>query len=264
MVLAPLAATPSTPAPPMGSCPQWMIDSLGHCPSDVQPDDDDVTLIGEKHRHGDDGDNSNYRPNEDHYQPPPRRTREECAENWDRMLFCFEKQEKDDEEDDEPRTPDFTITDVARFAPDPSPISGEPDNVGVAGLAANFVSPAKAHVVHGELLGYSISVRFTPKTYVFHYGDGSSRTSATGGRTWSELGQAQFTATPTSHAYAERGTYTARADVSYTAEIGLADRWHPLAGQLTIEGADQSIRVYEAKTALVARTCEEQPTAPGC
>jgi len=245
-------------------CSDWAA-RFGECPN-VNEDDDEVVVTGWEQHDGDDPRQDHRRWNdEERYQPPERRTREECAENWQRMLFCFEKRNKnDDENDDEPRTPDFNITDVARFAPAPSKITGEPDNVGVAGLAANFVSTAETQVTEGELFDFPISARFTPVTYTFHYGDGSSKSSATGGATWDALKQAQFTATSTSHAYAERGTYTARVDVSYTAEIGFAGRWFPLTGQLTIDGANQSIRIYEAKTALVARTCDEQPTSPGC
>lgn len=221
---------------------------------------------GNKDQDGNDSSNNGNGDNGNWDDGPDRRSREECAESWEYMLFCFEKRndDKEDEDEEDPGTPDFSISDVARFAPDPSPLKGEPDNVGVEGLAVNFVSPAKQQVEEGELLGYPISVRFTPVKYTFHYGDGSTKVADTGGATWADLGQAQFSATDTSHAYAERGTYTARVDVSYTAEVGLDDRWFPLTGQLTIEGSDQSIRIYEADTALVARTCEEQPTAPGC
>lgn len=199
------------------------------------------------------------------YEPPERRSREECAENWERMRLCFEDPGDEEEEDDpQPPDPPFTIHDVATFAPEPGVIVGEPDNVGVAGLPANFVTDADVHTVNGELLGYPLSVRFTPVTYTFHYGDGSSRASDTAGSTWAQLDQAQFTATATSHAYAARGTYATRVDVSYTAEVGISGSWYDLVGQLHIEGEAQSIRIYEAKTALVARTCVEQPSAPGC
>ncbi|MEJ1087237.1 hypothetical protein WDU99_02775 [Microbacterium sp. Mu-80] len=158
----------------------------------------------------------------------------------------------------------MTITDLESFSPDAGILAGEPNNLGVAGLPANFTTDAATHTQSGELFGFPIHVRFTPATYTFHYGDGESRASDTPGQSWDDLDLPQFTPTDTSHSYAERGTYDARVDVTYTAEIDLGVGWFPITGQLDIPGAPQPIRIYEAHTALVAHTCDEQPSAPGC
>ena len=160
--------------------------------------------------------------------------------------------------------PAITITDLARFAPAGTALSGEPDNLGVAGLPTNFVASASTQTQNGDLFGFPIRVRFTPATYSFHYGDGATASGSDGGTSWASLGQAQFTPTDTSHTYAERGTYDARVDVAYTAEIDLGGGWISVAGQLNITGPAQEIRIFEAHTALVANTCAERPSAPGC
>ncbi|MFS0912990.1 hypothetical protein AB3M89_14510 [Microbacterium sp. 179-I 3D2 NHS] len=131
-------------------------------------------------------------------------------------------------------------------------------------MPTNFVGTASTTTIPGTLFGIPLTVRFTPATFHFHYGDGTNLTTTTGGRTWTDLHQAQFTPTPTSHVYRERGTYTARVDISYTAEIDLGTGWIPITGTVTADGPPQPIRIFEAHTALVARTCLEQPTAPGC
>lgn len=191
-----------------------------------------------------------------------------CLRNWDDYIGCFraieDDEEMEDEDDASPGMPAVTIADVARFAPDGTLLAGEPENVGVAGLPTNFVATASAHTVDGTLFGYPISVRFTPVGYDFDFGDGSSASTAEGGRSWADLGQAQFTPTPTSHTYAERGEYIARVDVRYTAEVDLGVGWFPLSGELTASGDGQRIRVFEAHTALVAQTCEQSPSSPGC
>ena len=161
-------------------------------------------------------------------------------------------------------TPAITLTDIAQFAPGPAATVGEPDNLGVAGMPTNFVATASVHTQTGTLFDFPLTVRFTPVGYDFDYGDGTASSSATGGQTWASLGQAQFTPTSTSHIYRERGTYDARVTVQYTAEVDLGTGWFPVAGQLTIAGLTQQIRIFEAHTALVARTCAEQPAAPGC
>ncbi|MDT0158165.1 hypothetical protein Q9R19_11065 [Microbacterium sp. ARD32] len=172
-----------------------------------------------------------------------------------------------DPEQEDPADPGFpavTITDLASFAPAPATLTGEPHNLGVAGLPTNFIVDADVHTRDGELFGYPITARFTPASFTFDYGDTTTATTTTPGTTWENLHVPQFTPTDTSHVYAERGTYTATAETIYTAEIDLGTGWIPVPGTLTIPGPEQSIRIYEAHTALVAHTCNEDPTAPGC
>jgi hypothetical protein len=161
-------------------------------------------------------------------------------------------------------TPAITVTDLAQFAPEPPTAIGEPDNLGVAGMPVNFVVAASAHTRTGALFGTPLTVRFTPVGYDFRYGDGTTATTTTAGQTWSALGQAPFTPTPTSHTYRGRGTFSAGITVRYTAEVDLGSGWFPVAGELAIDGSSREIRIFEAHTALVARTCIEQPAAPGC
>ena len=85
------------------------------------------------------------------------------------------------------------------------------------------------------------------------------------GATWADLGQAEFTATPTSHVYRSKGEHTARLDVTYVAEYrfdGSAWRW--IDGTLTIEGAPQRVLVGEFDTVLVTGPCTTHPDSPGC
>lgn len=198
-------------------------------------------------------------------QPTPF---EECLVDWDSYIGCWNVVPSDDtppdEGDESPGMPPITITDLASFSPVQGTVLGEPGNLGVVGLPTNFVTEAATHVRSGQLFGFPIDVRFTPGSYTFHYGDGQSQTTSSPGTSWESLGQAQFTPTDTSHTYADRGTYDASVDIAYTAEINLGVGWFPVEGQLDITGPAQQIRIFEAHTALVARTCAEQPSAPGC
>lgn len=163
-----------------------------------------------------------------------------------------------------PGTPTITISDLARFAPASVLATTEPGNVGIAGMPTNFLAAATTDTQTGELFGVPLRVRFVPAAYDYTYGDGESATLTTPGQTWHALGQAQFTPTPTSHVYREPGVYQARVDIRYMAEIDLGDGWIPVAGQVTTDGPPEDIRILEAHTALVAHTCLEKPTAPGC
>ncbi|GAA2923588.1 hypothetical protein GCM10010458_01110 [Microbacterium luteolum] len=187
-----------------------------------------------------------------------------CITDWDTYNRCFRARQDAAVVEEEPAIPAITITDLAQFAPDPVATTGEPDNLGVAGMPTNFVAAASAHTRTSALFGIPLTVRFTPVGYDFRYGDGDTASTTTGGQPWASLGQASFTPTATSHIYGERGTYDAGVTVRYTAEVDLGIGWFPVAGQLSIAGPTQQIRIFEAHTALVARTCAEQPAAPGC
>lgn len=190
----------------------------------------------------------------------------ECVPDWNDARPCYAWPDRPDAPagDPAPGIPPLTISDLASFAPEPSTLTGEPDNLGVAGLPTNFVVTATTHSRSGELFGYPISVRFTPASVTVDHGDGDTRTSTTTGQSWDALRLPQFSHTDTSHVYTARGTYTARADVTYTAEVDLGTGWFPLTGQLTTTGRNQDIRIFEARTALVAHSCIERPSAPGC
>ncbi len=157
-----------------------------------------------------------------------------------------------------------TLTDVASFAPAALALVDEPDGVGVVGMPMNFVVEAAAHEATGELFDLPVTVRFTPASVVFVHGDGTSRTSTTGGRTWAQLGQAQFSATSTSHAYSTRGTFTARGVVRYAAAVDFGNGWVPVPGLLEIPTPSTNVQILEVRTALVDKTCAERPTGPGC
>jgi hypothetical protein len=185
--------------------------------------------------------------------------------DWDSMVRCFRAQQPSDPAaPEQPPLPAITMNDLAAFAPEPVTTVGEPGNVGVAGMPTNFVATASAHTRTGTLFGIPLTVRFTPSGFDFHYGDGSTASTDTGGQTWASLRQAQFTPTTTSHVYEERGTYLADVDVRYTAEIDLGLGWFPVTGELTTDGPTSEIRIFEAHTALVAHTCQQRPSAPGC
>lgn len=157
-----------------------------------------------------------------------------------------------------------TLADVASFAPAASILADEPDGVGIVGMPMNFVVAATSHTATGTLFDLPVTVRFVPASFVFVHGDGTSRTSATGGRSWAALGQAQFSATATSHAYGARGTYGASAIVQYSATVDFGSGDVAVPGLLEVRTPSAAIEIVEVRTALVDLTCLENPDGPGC
>jgi hypothetical protein len=159
---------------------------------------------------------------------------------------------------------DVTASDLASFVPARPSFAAEPAGVGIVGMPTNFVAGATTQTLTGTLFDLPVTVRFVPAAYVFDYGDGTSARSTSGGVAWTTLGQPQFTATPTSHAYGARGTYTASVAVEYAASVDFGGGWRPVDGAVTATTGGQTVEVYAARTALVERTCTENPSGPGC
>jgi hypothetical protein len=161
--------------------------------------------------------------------------------------------------------PDVTLADLASFRPATPSLSGQPAGFAVAGMPANLVAAASVQDIPGTVLDWDVTVRFTPVAFEFTHGDGTTTVHDTGGATWDQLGQAQFTPTPTSHVYRHRGTYAVAVTVRYAASVNFGTgTWQPVPGHVTATTGGYTVQVLEARTALVDQTCEEDPNGPGC
>lgn len=157
-----------------------------------------------------------------------------------------------------------TMSDLVSFAPAPLALDDEPGGAGLVGMPVNFTVAAGGHEQTGTLFDLPVTVRFAPEAVLFSYGDGTTRTSPDGGRSWAQLGLASFSATPTSHAYAARGSYAASAVVRYSAAVDFGRGWIAVPGTVEIPTGPAEVRVFEVRTALVDRTCREDPAGRGC
>ncbi|MGR2753614.1 hypothetical protein [Agromyces arachidis] len=161
--------------------------------------------------------------------------------------------------------PAVTLRDVATFQPAPHELLAEPSGWAVVDLPANAIAEAGVVTRSGTLFGRPVEVRFHPVGYRWEYSDGTTVASADPGATWADLGQREFTATPTSHVYRAKGEHTARLDVIYVAEYrfdGSAWRW--IDGTLPVPGVPQRVLVGEFDTVLVTGPCTTRPDGPGC
>lgn len=213
------------------------------------------------------------RPQLPQLPPPPRRNPLETCPAGETCVAPFQVNDTPvaEPDPDEPATADpivipaVTLSDVASFAPATPPLAAEPGTITVRGMPTNFVARMGEHTVDGELFGFPVTVHFAPHSYLFDYGDGTTRVTTTGGERWEDLGLPQFSATETSHAYGERGTFTATISARYTASVSFfGNPWIPVDGLVTIASAGQSLDVLEVRTALVDKTCTENPAGPGC
>jgi len=157
----------------------------------------------------------------------------------------------------------INLADLAQFRPIVGELVVEPDGWGVVGTPTNFYATAETHTMDGELFDAPIEVRWTPTSYVFDYGDGTTETSDASGTAWSGTDES-WTETETSHAYAERDDVTASLTVVFTAEVDAGGGWFSVPGTLPVEAPPVSVKIFEVETVLTNGDCMANPSAPGC
>ncbi|MBK5238462.1 MAG: hypothetical protein JJE28_05045, partial [Actinomycetales bacterium] len=121
------------------------------------------------------------------------------------------------------------------------------------------------HVAAGRLLGAAAEVRFTPVSFDFSYGDGSSRNSTSSGAPWATQGLPEFSPTATSHVYSQTGSYPASVRVSFSLEYRWgAGSWTAIEGRVYGTAPAQVVLVVNATNVLVQEACQQGIAAPGC
>jgi len=111
-----------------------------------------------------------------------------------------------------PPTAPTRASDLANFSPGSPQIALEPEGWSLPGLPTNIFARAGQSVEAGELLGWPIEVRFSPSTYSWGYGDGSTNRASRAGNSW---GGEQFLPTATSYVYDRPGSYRVTLQVGY-------------------------------------------------
>lgn len=158
-----------------------------------------------------------------------------------------------------------TLRDIASFRPAPGVQFMQPNGWVVPGLDANFYSVVDQQLVNGTLLGQPATVRFTPVSWHWNYGDGSAAVRSTKGATWAAQGLRDFDRTATSHVYETEGEYVIRLSIDFRAEYRFgATGFIPIAGRINLPANDLRVTVTGAKTVLVEHDCVANPGGPGC
>lgn len=165
-----------------------------------------------------------------------------------------------------PRPPtSFTISDVLTLAPASMNLTAEPSTWSIVGSHTNFFTTATKHSASGSVLGHPVTVTFTPITYRWDYGDGTTAETTTSGASWAALGQDDFSATSTSHVYAEKATVQASVTVVYTATVTLASGANiPVTGTLNRASTTIALELFTADTLITVGDCNEHPEQPRC
>jgi hypothetical protein len=162
-------------------------------------------------------------------------------------------------------TEPVTLSDLVNFRPASGVNHMEPGGWMIVGLDANFYASSSTQVQTGELLGKPATVRFTPVTYRWNYGDGTAATLRTSGTTWAAQGKLEFEPTATSHVYRAAGTYAVDLTIGFAAEYRYTGaEWIPIAGTVPVAANRLTVTIGSAKTLLVDQDCAAAPGGPGC
>jgi hypothetical protein len=164
-----------------------------------------------------------------------------------------------------PARPAVTLADIARFVPRLPTLAAEPQGWAIAGLSTNFIASAVVHDVAGRLLGLSATVRFTPSSYSWSFGDGRTLSTVGPGNNWSSLGKAPFTPTETSNVFGRPGAYVVTVTARYLPSYRIGSGpWITIVGVVT-KSASLTVRAGLASAPrLVTGACRTTSTDSGC
>jgi len=166
---------------------------------------------------------------------------------------------------DLPAVPEVSLDDLQRFVPENPTIATQPAGWTVAGLPTNMLAGARRHVVAGTVLGLPVEVAFVPVGYRWQFGDGATAFTTSPGATWQAAGVREFAPTPTSHIYANPGTYTARVEAVYRVSYRFSGySWQEVSGEVSAQSGPATLVTARFDRALVSSSCDSTGRHVGC
>ncbi|WP_405474367.1 hypothetical protein [Paenarthrobacter ilicis] len=157
------------------------------------------------------------------------------------------------------------LNDFRQLPINPGTVQAQPFPHTLKGGPTNFYTTTGQQTFDLTILGQTVHLTATPTNHTYNYGDGTTLgpTPATG----YPIAQPQWltTETPTSHTYAETGNYQATVTTTYTGTYSVNNGPPlPINGTLDLTTPPTTIHVWKTQRALVADTCQENPTSWGC
>ncbi|GAA4376374.1 hypothetical protein GCM10023166_27870 [Paeniglutamicibacter cryotolerans] len=102
-----------------------------------------------------------------------------------------------------------------------------------------------------------------PMSYVWAYGDGTSRTLDFPGEP--RPNHSFEDETPSSHVYQETGDFTVGMSTRFRGEYSTeGGPWTPIPGVATVPSESMVMSVWRTKKLLVSTNCISNPRGPGC
>lgn len=156
-----------------------------------------------------------------------------------------------------------TLTDFRKLSILASIIVSQPESFSLRNGHAHMYAKAETQNFAVTIFDQNVRIRAIPVSYIWSYGDGTSRTlNFPGGA----MAQRSFDEpTSTSHVYSETGDFrvglTTRFRGEYSTEGG---PWTPVPGVANVLSEQVMMSVWRTKKILVAENCSQASDAPGC
>ncbi|MFJ4287353.1 hypothetical protein ACIPY0_17065 [Paenarthrobacter nicotinovorans] len=157
------------------------------------------------------------------------------------------------------------LTDFRQLPVNPGTLQAQPFPHTLKGAPTNFYTSTTAQTFDVTILGQTVHLTATPTSYTYTFGDGTTLgpTPATG----YPIPQTEWltTDTRTSHTYTNTGNYPATAATTFTGTYSVNNGPPlPINGTLNLTTPPITIQVWKTERALVADTCQQNPTSWGC
>ena len=119
-----------------------------------------------------------------------------------------------------------------------------PEGETLVNFETNFFTVAGPFRRVVVLLGQRVELDIWPESYLWVFGDGSSRSTRSPGAAYPDL--------EVTHAYLSKGRVAPRVDTTWRARFRVGGGgWRPVAGSVTVRGEPVGLRVLEAQPNLV-------------
>lgn len=142
-------------------------------------------------------------------------------------------------------TPGVVLRALRRLGLPEAEARTQPEGTTLVNFDTIFYADAEPQTRDVTLLGRPVTIEATPVEFVWHHGDGTSRTTAEPG--------APYPARDITHRYASATDepLAPRVDVTYRARFRVADGpWRPISETVTVTGPPGSLLVSEATPVL--------------
>ncbi|MBB2996858.1 hypothetical protein [Paeniglutamicibacter cryotolerans] len=144
-----------------------------------------------------------------------------------------------------------------------SAIASQPDGFSLRNGHAHMYASSEIQDFNITLFDQDVRVKAIPMSYVWAYGDGTSRTLDFPGEP--RPNHSFEDETPSSHVYQETGDFTVGMSTRFRGEYSTeGGPWTPIPGVATVPSESMVMSVWRTKKLLVSTNCISNPRGPGC
>ncbi|WP_426004523.1 hypothetical protein ACPFL9_18985 [Paenarthrobacter sp. NyZ202] len=157
------------------------------------------------------------------------------------------------------------LTDFQHLPINPGTVEIQPFPHTLIGAPTNTYTTATTQTFNTTILGQNVHLTATPTSHTYTYGDGTTLgPTPDHGAPLPEKHWLQDK-TRTSHTYTTTGNYPITVTTTFTGTYSVNNGPPlPINGTLNLTTPPKTIHAWKTERALVADTCEENPTSWGC